>query len=184
VGAVSLGPTAFVSAPGAPAFVPLNPPAAAPVPAPPTLPPLPTVPTPPAPGPVGAPVRPILVPPPEVTVVGPAPRALPPDAEDALDADLAELGAQVQAGKAGRVVTDVSIATGVVATAGYVFLTPKLAYWLLSALLARRTVWKPFDPLEVVYAWEEEQAKKDRPGEPDDESLESMVDGKPEAKAT
>jgi hypothetical protein len=132
---------------------------------------------------VEVPVRPILVPPPEVTVVGPITRALPPATEAALDAELAELGAQVQAGKAGRVVTDVTIATGVVATAGYVLLTPKLAFWLLSALLARRTVWKPFDPLEVVCAWEEEQKTKKR-DDRDDESLESLVGTGQEAKTT
>jgi len=117
-----------------------------------------------------------------VTVPAPGPRALHPAVEDALDADLAELTTQVQDAKAGRVLADVTIATGVVATAGYVFLTPKLAVWLLSALLARRTVWKPFDPLDVVYAWEEEQARKKQPDEPEDESLESLVGGQQEAK--
>jgi hypothetical protein len=116
-----------------------------------------------------------------VTVVGPAPRALAPAAEDALDAELNELSAQVQVVKPGRVMTDVTIATGVVATAGYVFLTPKLAYWLLSALLARRTVWKPFDPLDVVFAWEQEQKNK-RADDGDDESLESLLGRQPEAK--
>ncbi|HKB02596.1 MAG TPA: cadherin-like domain-containing protein [Gemmataceae bacterium] len=184
VGAVSLGPAAFISAPDGPAFVPLSPPAvAATVPEAPVLPPLPTVPMPPVPGPVEVPFRPILIPPPAVTVVGPGPRTLPPTAEDALDADLAELGAQVQAGQTGHLVTDVTIATGVVATAGYVLLTPKLAFWLLSALLARRTVWKPFDPLEVVCAWEDEQKNK-RPSDRDDESLESLVGTGPEAKTT
>jgi VCBS repeat-containing protein len=181
VGAVSLGPTVFVSAPAGPAFVPVNLPVAATIPAPPALLPLPTIPSPPSPGPVAAPARPILIPPPEVTVVGPAPRALAPAAEDALDAELNELSAQVQVVKPGRVMTDVTIATGVVATAGYVFLTPKLAYWLLSALLARRTVWKPFDPLDVVFAWEQEQKNK-RADDGDDESLESLLGRQPEAK--
>jgi hypothetical protein len=73
------------------------------------------------------------------------------------------------------------VGTGVVATAGYVLLSPRLAYWLLSALLARRTVWKPFDPLEVVYAWERENGV----GDGDDESLEKMVDvDSPKPKAS
>jgi hypothetical protein len=183
VGAVSLGPTAYISGPGGPAFVPLHPPLAATIPDPPALPPLPAVPTPPVAGPVEVPVRPILIPPPAISAVGTAPRTLPPAAEAALDAELSELGAQLQTGKVGRVVTDVTIATGVVATAGYVLLTPKLAFWLLSALLARRTVWKPFDPLEVVCAWEEEQKTK-KPADRDDESLESLVGTGPEAKTT
>jgi hypothetical protein len=70
--------------------------------------------------------------------------------------------------------TGTVVGTGVVATAGYVLLSPRLAYWLLSALLARRTVWKPFDPLEVVYAWEKEKG-----ADGDDESLEGMVDSGP-----
>jgi hypothetical protein len=48
-----------------------------------------------------------------------------------------------------------------------------LAYWFLSAFLARRTVWKPFDPLEVMYAWDREHGP-DGP-DADDDSLERMV---------
>lgn len=182
VGAVSLGPAAFITGPGGPALVSVNVPSPATVPAPPVLPTMPAVPPLPPAGPVETPVRPILIPPPEVAATGPAARALPPAAEDALDTELTELSEQVQSVKTGRVVTDVTIATGVVATAGYVFLAPKLAYWLLSALLARRTVWKPFDPLEVVCAWEDGQAKKRRPDDADDESLQSLVGDEPEAR--
>jgi hypothetical protein len=79
-----------------------------------------------------------------------------------------------------QTVTGTVVGTGVVATAGYVLLSPRLAYWVLSALLARRTVWKPFDPLEVVYAWEKENGI----GNGDDDSLQGMVDGGSEGRGT
>jgi hypothetical protein len=44
-------------------------------------------------------------------------------------------------------------------------------YWFLSALLARPAVWRPFDPLDVIFAWERDGEA--RTG--DDESLASMV---------
>jgi hypothetical protein len=62
-------------------------------------------------------------------------------------------------------------ATGLVATAGYVLLNTRAASWLLS-LLSARPVWKQFDPLEVIYAWEEEE-KEQGAGE---ESLLSLVE--------
>jgi hypothetical protein len=104
---------------------------------------------------------------PELPVVPPVPQLLP---DNPVFTGLTELTQQVENANRVEVVAGTVVGTSVVATAGYVLLSPRLAYWLLSALLARRTVWKPFDPLEVVFAWEREQ----KAGE-DDESLERMV---------
>ena len=68
-------------------------------------------------------------------------------------------------------------AAGTVATAGYVVLTGRLSLWLLSMLTARPLVWKGFDPVEVLFAWEKEKKRrsggKDK-GE-DEETLQSLV---------
>jgi hypothetical protein len=65
------------------------------------------------------------------------------------------------------------LVAGAVLTAGYVLLNTRAVYWLLSALLARPAVWRPFDPLEVITAWEREHGADAE----DDESLQSMVGG-------
>ena len=78
----------------------------------------------------------------------------------------------------------------IVASSGYVFLNSRVAYWLISAL-SSRPLWKGFDPLEVIFAWEqeeeEERKKAHRPhfwprrrGR-DQESLQSLVEGDPMA---
>jgi hypothetical protein len=46
-------------------------------------------------------------------------------------------------------------ATGLLATAGYVLLNTRAGFWLLS-LMTSRPLWRDFDPLEIVYAWENE----------------------------
>lgn len=63
-------------------------------------------------------------------------------------------------------------AAGVVAASSYVLLNTRTGFWLLS-LLSARPLWKQFDPLEVLYAWE-----RDRPRttEEDEESLVSLVE--------
>jgi hypothetical protein len=49
-------------------------------------------------------------------------------------------------------------------------------YWFLSALLARPAVWRRFDPLDVIYAWERENGGNPHGAEPGaDESLQSIV---------
>jgi hypothetical protein len=55
--------------------------------------------------------------------------------------------------------TGVVAATGLMATAGYVLLNTRAFAWLLT-LLASQPVWKEFDPLEVIYAWEEAEEKR------------------------
>ena len=50
--------------------------------------------------------------------------------------------------------TEAAVVTGVSLTAGYVLLNTRAVYWFLSAVLARPAIWRPFEPLEVIYAWE------------------------------
>jgi hypothetical protein len=116
----------------------------------------------------------VAVPPvvPDLPVVPPVPHLQP---DNPVFTGLDELNKDVGQGKRATSVTGTVVGTGVVATAGYVLLSPRLAYWFLSALLARRTVWKPFDPLEVVFAWEKEKGVAGG----DDESLEGMVESEP-----
>jgi hypothetical protein len=51
------------------------------------------------------------------------------------------------------------VGASVVASTGYVFLNSRAIYWLISAL-STRPLWKGFDPLEVIFAWEEEQKEE------------------------
>jgi hypothetical protein len=175
------GPVLYVTAaPAAPAFV--VPVAPAPSVVVPTLPPTPSVPFIPQPAKVETPPpRVVVAPLPadlDVPVVPPVPQLEP---DNPVFGGLDDLTHEVGRGRGVTAVTGTVVGTGVVATAGYVLLSPRLAYWFLSALLARRTVWKPFDPLEVVYAWEREKGV----GDGDDESLEKMVDlDSPKPKAS
>jgi MBG domain (YGX type) len=79
------------------------------------------------------------------------------------------------------------VGAGVIASTGYVFLNSRLLYWLISAL-SSRPLWKRFDPLEVIFAWEEEEKERKKASRPhfwsrrkgrDDESLQSLVGGGP-----
>jgi hypothetical protein len=121
----------------------------------------------------------------DAPVVAPAPHVAPPVIESVVPAvpslakdnpvftGLDELKQEVAKPKRVEIAAGTAVGTGVALTAGTVLLSPRLAYWFLSAFLARRTVWKPFDPLEVVYAWERGEKAGGR--EPDDDSLEGMV---------
>jgi hypothetical protein len=64
--------------------------------------------------------------------------------------------------------------TGIVATTGYVLFNSRIGLWMLS-LLSSRPLWKQFDPLEVLYAWDED-AREDGAKEEDRETLASLVD--------
>jgi hypothetical protein len=77
---------------------------------------------------------------------------------------------EIRGGAQAIAVTEAAVVTGVSLTAGYVLLNTRAVYWFLSALLARPAVWRPFDPLEVIFAWEGDDARTG-----DDESLASMV---------
>ena len=126
-----------------------------------------------------SPAQPVLVPPPRVSTDDPAganmaatPMAAP-IATEALVKGLDELDRQARSANGDPVVGEVMMASGAVASAGYVLLSPRLALWLVGALVARRAAWKPFDPLEIVYAWEDDKRKRKQ--EAEDDSLQSMV---------
>jgi len=93
---------------------------------------------------------------------------------DALDRVADDLRGEVE----DRALTDAVVTTGVVATAGYVLLNTRAALWFLSALLARPAVWRRFDPLDVIYAWERDRATT-APSSEEDDSLQSMVGPRP-----
>ncbi len=78
---------------------------------------------------------------------------------------------ELRAEAAERATTDTIVVTGGVAVAGVVLLNTRAVYWFLSALLARPAVWRRFDPLDVLYAWERDGARGAGP----DDSLQSMV---------
>jgi hypothetical protein len=98
---------------------------------------------------------------------------VPPDNVLAtLDQARAELRADAEV----RATADTIVVSGSVAVAGYVLLNTRAVYWFLSALLARPAVWRRFDPLEVVYAWEKDGGRRPRSSGADgDESLQSIV---------
>jgi hypothetical protein len=56
-------------------------------------------------------------------------------------------------------------------------MSTRAVYWFLSALLARPVLWRRFDPLEVIYAWERDGPTDPRhpPGPEDEESLQTLV---------
>jgi hypothetical protein len=108
--------------------------------------------------------------PPEV----PSPEAVVEAVAPGLDKVAQDLGAETDE----RTTTDAVVATTAVATAGYVLLNTRAVYWFISALLARPAVWRRFDPIDVIYSWEQEQDLGRRPdaaSPEDDESLQSMV---------
>ena len=77
------------------------------------------------------------------------------------------------------------VGVSVVASTGYVLLNSRAIYFLISVLTSR-PLWKGFDPLEVIFAWEEEQEDEERRKtrrphfwsrrkDRDEESLQSLV---------
>ncbi len=66
-------------------------------------------------------------------------------------------------------------ASGVLVSAGYIALSGRLSLWLLSLLTARPLIWKGFDPVEVLFAWEEEKRRRRGTGTDEDETLQSLV---------
>ncbi len=93
-------------------------------------------------------------------------------------AELDRLSEEINEGSNTKAVTDTLVVTGMVATAGYVVLNTRVVYWFLSALLARPAVWRRFDPLDVIYAWERDREglANGTPIPEDDESLQSLVE--------
>jgi hypothetical protein len=66
------------------------------------------------------------------------------------------------------------VGTGVLAGSGYVLLNSRLGLWFLG-LLTARPLWKQFDPLEVLYAWEDDGRNLTKDAK-DEETLMSLVD--------
>jgi hypothetical protein len=86
--------------------------------------------------------------------------------------ELDDLDQEVASGAVGETFQQVFGAT-LVAYVGYVLLNSRGGLWLVSLLMAR-PLWKEYDPLQVLLAWEDEkQSSGDR--EEDDETLQSMV---------
>lgn len=71
--------------------------------------------------------------------------------------------------------TSAILGVGVVATAGYVLMNSRLGLWALS-LLTAQPLWRQFDPLEVLYAWEEEKPDELGGSAEDAETLVSLVE--------
>lgn len=76
-----------------------------------------------------------------------------------------------------QAITNTLVVSGGIAVAGSALLNTRAVYWFLSALLARPAVWRRFDPLDVIYAWERERQQLGKRSALDDadESLQSMV---------
>ena len=139
-----------------------------------------------APTPAAPPEQPTPPPPAAVTVVMPplpaaaavvqfsSAESLP---SEAVFAGVDQAAADLRTATEERGTTDTLVVTGSVAVAGYVLLNTRAVYWFLSALLARPAVWRRFDPLDVIYAWERD--RDGRPAVPDadaDSTLASIVD--------
>ena len=115
------------------------------------------------------PAVPAVTPPatPPAQPIGQAPPPVhPPYVVGNLAVSLDRLAMEVGAGGRMPDMVDFAVSTGAVAGVGYVMLNTRLLAWLLSLLLARPLMWKQIDPLEVLYAWEKEKARR---GEDDDD---------------
>jgi hypothetical protein len=89
-------------------------------------------------------------------------------------AGLDALKQDTQAQSAPQVV-DALFITGAVASAGYILLTGRSLFWLLSALTAR-PLWKQLDPQEILLDWEKEKEKiQGRKADGEEETLRSLV---------
>jgi Calx-beta domain len=101
---------------------------------------------------------------------GPAPVLLPTELlwqgeQEAAEVHAAEHGPSPQA--------NAWVGTGVLASAGYVLLNTRTGLWLLS-LLTAKPLWRQFDPLEILYAWEQQGGGRAEEEE-DGETLVSLV---------
>jgi hypothetical protein len=64
------------------------------------------------------------------------------------------------------------VGTGLLASTGYLLLNTRAGLWLLGLFMAK-PLWKEFDPLEVLYAWEREEMAR---GTEDGETLLTLVE--------
>jgi hypothetical protein len=104
------------------------------------------------------------------TASTPSAQARAAQADDGLDV-LNDDGERVPWTEPGLETTMV-LGTGAIAASGYVLLNSRLGLWLLG-LLTSQPLWKQFDPLDVLYAWEnEDRVTEDQ----EEETLLSLVD--------
>lgn len=119
---------------------------------------------------------------------GPAPTPAPVNRlkADQVHIRLGDAADQALAPTTTQKVSDAVFISGVALSVGYVFLSSRGGSFLISALTAR-PLWKQFDPLEVLFAWELEKDRRRAQGEPweeddDPETLQSLVDGSSSAQ--
>jgi hypothetical protein len=128
---------------------------------------------------VAPPVSPLVITPPLAPpTTGLLPPAkgpvVPPTVKlDYLRAQLEEGPAAVEPASRLEKAAQVIFTSGMVTSVGYVIFSSRGGSWLLSALTAR-PLWKQFDPLEVLFAWEAEKKRLGLDGE--DETLQSLVE--------
>ena len=91
---------------------------------------------------------------------------------------LDEFQPHVEANPANTVVS-VGIVTGLVASVGYLLLTARAGYWVLTLLLAKPLMWKRLDPMEVLFAWEQEKKRRRAQGARESQQLEVPEHGSP-----
>jgi hypothetical protein len=95
---------------------------------------------------------------------------------DSILAQLDRASEGIAANAQEEALTNTLVVSSGIAVAGTALLNTRAVYWFLSALLARPAVWRRFDPLDVIYAWERERVQNGgRSALDSDESLHSMV---------
>src|SRR5262249_49149650 len=129
--------------------------------------PVSTIPTPTTP----APTVPAVAP--QANPVIPVPTIPPAYAVQPLAVAMDNLAKDVL-GPRGPPYTQIALGTGIATGVGVVVLNTRLLAWLLSVVLARPWRWKQLDPLEVLYAWEKEKARRGLTDDEDEESLASL----------
>jgi hypothetical protein len=97
--------------------------------------------------------------------------------QDALWSALDKLQQEIDSGTDLTAGIAAGVTIGVAATACYVLLSSRAVLWVIMALLSR-PLWRQWDPLEVLFAWEKEQEKRRAVGTDGEaeESLQSIVD--------
>ena len=97
------------------------------------------------------------------------------DVNNPVFAALDRMSIDLRSETATKATIDVVVASSTVLSAGYVLLNTKFVYWFLSALTARPAVWRRLDPIDVLYAWDQEHSENEMAGEGSIESLQSLV---------
>ncbi|QDV39156.1 beta strand repeat-containing protein [Tautonia plasticadhaerens] len=96
-------------------------------------------------------------------------------AVDHLFSELDRLGQELEEGADPLPAASVA-AVGVLASVGYVLLAGRPGLWLLGAL-GVGPIWRQFDPLDVIFAWEQQQRRRREERGDDEESLQSIAEG-------